>query len=175
MGAARGFLGAGDLFIEVIKGGVAQGLTGPFLVEKFEIKANADIKDKISRGRTTNGQVVASAAIPKPFDLNVTLGEADKVGLAIALLGTISVISQASGTLTAVATAVAKPDIWIPLGKVALTGTPVVTNTAGSTTYVNGTDYLVVGHNVGAGKLAKAAKLGTKQLTEVELLKLVEG
>jgi DNA ligase (NAD+) len=35
------------------------------------------------------------------------------------------------------------------------------------------TDYLVVGANVGAAKLAKAAKLGTKQLTEAEFLKLL--
>ncbi len=34
------------------------------------------------------------------------------------------------------------------------------------------TDYLVVGNNVGASKLAKASKYGTKQLTEAELLKL---
>jgi len=34
------------------------------------------------------------------------------------------------------------------------------------------TDYLVVGNNVGASKLAKAAKYGTKQLTEAELLEL---
>ena len=36
------------------------------------------------------------------------------------------------------------------------------------------TDYLVVGANVGAAKLAKAAKLGTTQLTEEEFLKLLE-
>jgi len=35
------------------------------------------------------------------------------------------------------------------------------------------TDYLVVGVNVGAAKLAKAAKFGTKQLTEAEFLKLL--
>jgi DNA ligase (NAD+) len=35
------------------------------------------------------------------------------------------------------------------------------------------TDYLVVGGNVGAGKLAKAAKLGTKQLTEAEFLSML--
>ena len=32
------------------------------------------------------------------------------------------------------------------------------------------THFLVVGANVGASKLAKAAKYGTKQLTEAELL-----
>ncbi|MDB5170333.1 MAG: ligase, NAD-dependent, ligase protein [Candidatus Saccharibacteria bacterium] len=35
------------------------------------------------------------------------------------------------------------------------------------------TDYLVVGANVGAAKLAKAAKLGTKQLTEAEFLEMI--
>lgn len=140
--AARGFLGAGDLYIDIIKAGVNQGLTGPFLVEKFELKANSELREKVSKGRTTNGQVVASAAIAKPFDLNITLAETDKVGLGIALLGTTSLITQASGSLTAAATAV-KVGIWSPVGKIALTGNPTVTNTAGSTTYVNGTDYLV--------------------------------
>ena len=36
------------------------------------------------------------------------------------------------------------------------------------------TDYLVVGANVGASKLAKAAKLGTTQLTEEALIKLLD-
>ncbi len=35
------------------------------------------------------------------------------------------------------------------------------------------TDYLVVGANVGASKLAKAAKLGTKQIDEAELVTLI--
>jgi DNA ligase (NAD+) len=35
------------------------------------------------------------------------------------------------------------------------------------------TDYLVVGANVGAGKLTKATKLGTKQLTEAEFLAML--
>jgi len=35
------------------------------------------------------------------------------------------------------------------------------------------TTYLVVGKNVGASKLTKAAKLGTKQISETEMLKLI--
>jgi DNA ligase (NAD+) len=35
------------------------------------------------------------------------------------------------------------------------------------------TDYLVVGANVGASKLTKAAKLDTPQVTEQDLLKLL--
>lgn len=37
------------------------------------------------------------------------------------------------------------------------------------------TDYLVVGGNVGASKLAKADKLGTKQISEEDLLKILKG
>jgi DNA ligase (NAD+) len=36
------------------------------------------------------------------------------------------------------------------------------------------TDYLVVGANVGASKLTKAEKLGTKQINEAEFLKLID-
>jgi DNA ligase (NAD+) len=36
------------------------------------------------------------------------------------------------------------------------------------------TDFLVVGNKVGAGKLTKAGKYGTTQLTEADLLKLIE-
>lgn len=35
------------------------------------------------------------------------------------------------------------------------------------------TDYLVVGENVGASKLAKAEKLGTKQISEQDMLKMI--
>jgi DNA ligase (NAD+) len=35
------------------------------------------------------------------------------------------------------------------------------------------TDYLVVGANVGASKLTKAAKLGTKQINEIEFLEII--
>jgi len=38
----------------------------------------------------------------------------------------------------------------------------------------NDTDYLVVGKNVGASKLKKAAKFGTQQLTETEFLRLLD-
>lgn len=37
------------------------------------------------------------------------------------------------------------------------------------------TTYLVVGKNVGASKLAKAAKLGTRQISESDLVKILEG
>jgi hypothetical protein len=142
MAAARGFIGSGDLYISRIVGGVEQGLKGPFETERFEIKANAELKERRSKGKGRYGQVVASAALPQPFDLNITLGEADANGLSIALLGTASAANQAAGGPTTNTAFTAALDIWVPLPFVRLTaGAQNITNTAGSTTYVEGTDY----------------------------------
>jgi hypothetical protein len=140
--SARGYLGSGDLYIDRIVGGVKQGIEGPFEVERFEIKANSELRERVSKSRNGYGQVVASAAISQPFDLNITMGEADKTGLAIALLGTAAAITQTSGTLTAVSV-VASLDKWVALTKARLTGTATVTTDPAGTTYVEGTDYLI--------------------------------
>lgn len=140
--AARGFLGSGDLYINTLVAGVEQGWEGPFECDQFEIKANSELRERTSKGKSSYGQIVASAAIPQPFDLSITLGQADKTGLSIALLGTTAAVTQASGSLTAV-TVVGVADKWVPLTKAALTGSQTVTNAAASTTYVLGTDYLI--------------------------------
>ena len=119
--AARGFLGSGDLYINRIVGGVKQGQEGPFECEKFEVKANSELRERVSKSRNGYGQVVASAAIPQPFDLSITLGEADSNGLSIALLGTVTTATQTSGNLTA-ASVTARRNKWVALTKARLTG-----------------------------------------------------
>lgn len=163
--AARGYLGAGDLYINRIIGGVKQGLEGPFEVTQFEIKANSELRERVSRGKSSYGQVVASAAIPQPFDLNITMGEADKTGLAIALLGTAAAVTQSAGNLTA-ADVTAALDKWVPLTKARLTGTATVTNTGASTTYIEGTDYLL------NRELGLFKALSTGAITASQALKL---
>lgn len=142
MTTARGYLGSGDLYIERIVGGVKQGREGPFECERFEIKANGELRERVSKSRNGYGQVVASASLAKPFDLSITMGEADKTGLAIALLGTAAAITQAAGNLTAV-DVVADLDKWVTLTKARLSGTATVTNAGATVTYVEGTDYLL--------------------------------
>lgn len=141
--AARGFLGAGDLYIARYTNGVWGNYEGPFECEKFEIKPNTELKEKVSKGRGTYGQVIESVAIPQPADLTVDLSEVNKASLAIALLGTTAALSQGSGALNNEAIT-AKLDAWVPLTKAALTeASVVVTNVAGTTTYVKGVDYIV--------------------------------
>lgn len=142
--AARGFLGAGDLYINRYVSGVLAGIEGPFEARKFEIKPNVELKEMISKGRNTYGQVVETAVLPQPFDLTIDLGEVNKSGLAMALFGTIETLTQASGTVSneAIAITSANQDMWLPLTK-ARVSSVAVTNSAGSTTYALGTDYLV--------------------------------
>jgi hypothetical protein len=140
--AARGFLGAGDLYIARQVGGVFLPFTGPFECVKFEIKPNIELKEQVSKGRTTYGQVIESVAIPQPSDLTVDLAEVNKESLAIALLGTVAALSHSSGTLSAV-DVTADLDNWVELTRAALTGTATVTNSAASVTYVEGTDYIL--------------------------------
>lgn len=145
--AARGFLGAGDLYIARYVNNVLQAYEGPFECTKFEIKPNVELKEMVSKGRDTYGQVIESVAIPKPADLTVDLAEVNKESLAIAMLGTVAAVSQSAGSLSNEAVVIASLDKWYPLSKAALTGTAggtmVVTNVAGTVTYVEGSDYLI--------------------------------
>lgn len=160
--AARGFLGAGDLYIARFSNGVAGPLEGPFEAGKFEIKPNSDLKEMMSKGKTTYGQVIETAVLPKPFDLTVELREVNKAGLALALFGTVDVLTQAQATVVD-EVITAKSDKWVSLAN-ARVSSVVVTNSAGSTTYVNGTDY-IVSAEIGAikvlstGAIADAASL----------------
>lgn len=139
---ARAFIGAGDLYISRQVANVYGPYLGPYECHKFEIKPNVDIKEQVSKGRGTYGQVIETVAIPKPAQLTVELAEVNKTSLAIALLGTTAALAQTAGSLAA-EVFIANLDGWTALTKANLTGTPIVTNSAGTTTYVNGTDYIV--------------------------------
>lgn len=139
--SSRGFLGAGDLYINRIVGGVAQGWTGPFECSKFEIKPNVELKEMTSKGKNTYGQVIESVALQQPADFTVELPEVNKESLVLALLGTTAAINQAGGVIADEAIVV-EHDVWVPISKAALSAVSVQDET-NTTTYVNGEDYIV--------------------------------
>ena len=141
--AARGFLGSGDLFIARFVGGVAGPYEGPYECRQFEIKPNVELKEMVSKGRDTYGQIVETVAIAQPADLTVQMSEVNKESLAIALLGSSAPVNQVGATVSNEVVALANVGQWYNLTKHSLTGTVTVTNVAGTTTYVNGVDYLV--------------------------------
>lgn len=145
MTVAQVFVGSGDVYINRIdpSTGNALGVAGPFYADKFAIKANSEIKEKKSKGRSTYGQVIGSVALQQPAELEITLSQTGKDGMAMALLGTASALSQGSGTITA-EVIVADHDFWVPLSKqnFAVAGFSV-THNSGAPTYVLDTDYEV--------------------------------
>lgn len=126
---ARAFLGAGDLYIARQVAGVWQEYNGPYGCSKFEIKPNVSLKEQISKGRDTYGQVIETVALQQPADLSVELTEVNRETLTIALLGTTFALAQVAGTLTS-EPIVAKSDKWVVLSKANLTGTTTVTGGA---------------------------------------------
>lgn len=140
--AARGFLGAGDIYLERFVAGVSQGLAGPYYANKFEIKPNVEVKELTSKGKNDYGQTLESVAIQRPADFTLELNEVNKESMTIALLGTSAVSTQASGTLTDQAVTI-KKDRWVSIGKENLLGPIVVENSAGAVTYNEGVDYVL--------------------------------
>lgn len=136
--AARGFLGAGDLYIARYENGVWGAYEGPFEADKFEIKPNSELKEQVSKGKSTYGQVIESVSLAQPADFTATLTEVNKATLAIALLGTESALTQASGTVTNEAFVV-KLDKWVPLAKQNVSNVAFTGMTLGDDFVVNGT------------------------------------
>jgi hypothetical protein len=139
--AARGFLGAGDLYIARFVNGVAQPYQGPYECTKFEIKPNVELKEMISKGRTTYGQVIESVAVPQPAELTVDLPEVNKESLAIALLGTVAAVSQTGGALVDEIVTVGTLDAWLPTSKASFTVMSV--KTSADVPLTEGEDYVV--------------------------------
>ena len=140
--AARGFLGAGDLYIDRLVDGVPQGLVGPIYADSLSITPSVETVENTSKGRYDYGQVLAAVNIAQPSEFTMALKEVTGDVLAMAFLGTTSTYTEASGTLTDYDLTVSAIGDWLPLGKKNL-GALITVETAatGGTTLVEGTDY----------------------------------
>ncbi len=136
------FLGAGDILLDILADdGSSTGLQVKGDSPDFTFKTDADVKQQTKHGRDNYGQVGASASLPKPATLAFTMNEVDAELFAAAMYGTSSALTQSSGTLTD-QPVTTKADRYVEIGKRMLSDV-VVKNTAGTTTYVLGTDYLI--------------------------------
>lgn len=146
MSNAQAFLGAGDLYIQRQDPvTLAWGpLHGPFDAEKFSYKPNSEKMEKTSKGKNTYGQVRATVFKPTAPEFSVTLGQANRENLPLALMGVSSAININGGTLTAEEITVTNIGGWIelPWANIAAAGL-AITNEAGTTTYERDTHYII--------------------------------
>jgi hypothetical protein len=167
--AARGFIGAGDLYINRYNPATAafEGFKGPFEASKFEIKPNVELKELASRGRSSYGQVIESVPVPQPADFTVELPEVNRETLSLALLGVQSALNQGSGTWTNAPIVVTAKDVWLDLGKRNVTAAGFqVQDATNTTTYVLGTDY-EINYAMGWLKIKPASAIAAAATLEV--------
>lgn len=139
-----GLLCSGDLYLDRFDdAGASTGLVSLGYAKKFAITESADTKTRTSKARATFGQAASNVTIKKPAELEIEIDELPVSVLAMALMGGTAALTQAGSTITDEAVT-AKLGIAVPLskGNIAATGA-TVKNSAGDTTYVEGTDYLL--------------------------------
>lgn len=143
-----GFLMTGDAYIKRIN---ADGSDGGYVqvgASEATIEEKTTIKERKGAGKTNMGQILSTAAIKEPATFAITLTEASDDVVAMALLGTKGDASQGAGSASDEAVT-AKLGGFVRLAKGKITGgTVVVTNSAGTVTYDEGTDY-DINHTVG--------------------------
>lgn len=162
-----GVLAEGTLYFDPLVAGVAQGREQWPGVGQVEIKPNGDLIEQISKDKGKYGQVTGSVAIPKPDDLSITIREVTGKMLAAAFHGTADTFSQGAGTVTD-QVVTAKLGKFVKLGKGNInTASVVLTNSAGSTTYVENTDYRV-NYAVGMIEILTAGAITDEQSLKVD-------
>lgn len=163
--AARGYFFEGDLYMQRILGGVLQPAAGPLEGTKFSIQPQVDSQSMLSRGRGTYGQAIETVNVPKETSFSVLLAEGNPDVLNLGLMGTLSALTVATGTMTA-EPITAVLDYWVKLTKQNITGSLTVTDTSATTTYVEGVDYLV------NRQLGWIKALSTGDILDAEALKV---
>lgn len=143
--AAGSYLGSGDVFVDLLdEDNATTGYRLEGSVKGFEIQVENEIKEQISYGRETRGQVLATAVIPGKPMLRFTFQKLSSVNMAMAVLGAAVSGSQTAGEVTAASpqNVTAKPGFYVDLGKAKISDL-VVKDATDTTTYVEGTHYLV--------------------------------
>ena len=142
-----GFIGSGDVYYNRVVAGVDQGWLLFGNATKFEIKENATIKERKSRGKSDYGQVKDSVGLKDAAEISITLDDLDKDNLALAFLGEVSTIAVTGASATAeVQTAYSGKSLKLTYGKVSAV---VVKDVTDLITYVLGTDYNVLSATLG--------------------------
>lgn len=138
-----GLIAEGTLFLNRKVNGVAQGIVEVPGVTRFSIQPSSERLENRSKDKGKYGQVTDTVVLPNPTELGVTISEVDGESLAIALMGDLSLIDRASGSVTDEAITAASGH-FVKLANKNLTAeSVVVTSDDDVTTYEEGADYEV--------------------------------
>lgn len=166
--SARGFIGAGDLYVERFDPAINDFAprVGPIECTKFEITPKTELKEMVSKSRSGYGQVVESVALAQPFEFTVDFAEVSGDTLVQAFLGTKTAFTQGSGTMTD-DPVTAKLGAWVSIGHLNIaTAGLAVKHSTGAPTYVLGTDY-EMNYRLGMIKALEGGAITNNQVIEI--------
>ncbi len=142
MGAGS-YLGSGDVYIDRLdSNNTPTGYRLEGSVKDFQIQVENEIKEQISKGRSTYGQVLATAVIPGKPTVSFTLQKVSSTNMAMAVLGAAVTGSQAAGSVEAEAATISALGVYVALSKAKISNV-VVQDATDTTTYDEGVDYQV--------------------------------
>ena len=161
-----GLRGAGKIYLNPLISGSYAGYQDLANIASFTIgNSGADTKTLKSTAPVNYGATIGSATTPGDDTLAIKLNVPNRKNLATMLLGTdTAVTNTGAAILDEVITVIAK-DTYIALSKrkIAAAPAPVVTNSAGSTTYTEDSDY-VVDYDNGLIYITKASTIAAGTL-----------
>ncbi len=138
-----GLVCAGNGYLDLYSSGALTGERGPFNFTKVAVDpGKATILDRISYMRDTFGQVLDSVSFRGTAALSLEMDDAGTDALQMMLLGTMTSISTAAGSVLVGApeSITAHLGYWSKLAQRNV-GSVVIKDATNTTTYVNGTDY----------------------------------
>ncbi len=132
---------AGDFFFKNPPS--ATSFIGPLETTEIVVTINTDTVEQQSFSRDTWGAVRSSVVLPGSTEVQITFQDITPDMMAMVLMGQMSSQSLTAGSVTD-ENVTAELGYWVPLTKRNITsGTVVVTDSAGATTYVENVDYAI--------------------------------
>ncbi|PHI35978.1 MULTISPECIES: hypothetical protein [Pseudoalteromonas] len=136
-----GLLVAGNFFIDRLNPqGQSLGIFGPINMTKLSIKTEAETKTRASRKKESYGQALDDVKIAKPAEVSCEFDDQPSELLAMALMGKVVDLNEASGTVTDAAKTLPANQGWLELGHKNLAAEGLTVKQA-TTTLTLGTDF----------------------------------
>ena len=135
---------AGDLYLNLMENGVKKGMFGPLNADEMTINTETSEIEQISRMKDTYGQTRAKVTTGSKATISMKILDSPLLVKGLVYLGIIEEISETSKTVTDETITAGDIGNAVALANSHITASSVVvTNSAATTTYVEGTDYEV--------------------------------
>lgn len=155
-----GFIGSGDVHINPKDAtNNFRGWIGPLYASVFEPRANAERRSLPSKGRSDYGQNIGSVTVGGEPTFRMTLRDANKDAIRLLFLGTETAFTQANTAITdELVRAYVGQNIRVANRNISAT---VLTSSPSGTSYVLGTDYIVLNARMGLLQVVPGSSLAT--------------